>query len=363
MPASLHESFRFARGAKLARNRCVLAAMTNQQSNADASLGEDELRWLLARASFGVVTTCAAHVARDGQGWAGELGVFDDALLPGLTRLASSLRAAGTLSLCQHFHGGMRAPSRLTGQAPFSASAVEVDITKGEAARAATEADIERTIQAFADAARRTEQAGFDGVELHGAHGYLLAQFLGKKTNRRSDGWGGSLEKRARLLREVYRAARAVTGADFLIGVRFSPELEDIGIDLDESLELVRMLESDGVDFLHVSNGDSFRPPRARPESERRLTAHVRAVLADATPLIATGAVWTRDDAETVLRDGADFVGVARAAIGNADWARAVEDAAWQAARPPYSVAHLRDQGLGEAFIAYMRRWPDFVVD
>ncbi|HMQ22088.1 MAG TPA: NADH:flavin oxidoreductase, partial [Planctomycetota bacterium] len=215
----------------------------------------------------------------------------------------------------------------------------------------------------YARCAALAREAGYDGVEIMGSEGYLLTQFLVPRTNQRDDAWGGSLEKRARFLREVYRAARAVTGADFLIGVRFSPELEDIGIDLDESLELVRMLESDGVDFLHVSNGDSFRPPRARPESERRLTAHVRAVLADATPLIATGAVWTRDDAETVLRDGADFVGVARAAIGNADWARAVEDAAWQAARPPYSVAHLSDQGLGEAFIAYMRRWPDFVVD
>src|SRR6185503_17028244 len=107
-----------------ARNRVVLAPMTNKQSHPDGSLGDDELRWLSSRAEggFGIVMTCAAHVAKDGQGWPGELGVFDDGLLPGLTRLASALRQSGATSIVQIFHGGLRADPKLIGTVPWSAS-------------------------------------------------------------------------------------------------------------------------------------------------------------------------------------------------------------------------------------------------
>src|SRR5512134_455186 len=120
---SLFEPLVFRTGFS-ARNRIVLAPLTNKQSHADGSLGDDELRWLSSRADggFGVVMTCAAHVSRDGQGWAGELGAFDDALLPGLTRLASALRHRGAASILQMFHGGMRADQTVTGLVPWSAS-------------------------------------------------------------------------------------------------------------------------------------------------------------------------------------------------------------------------------------------------
>ncbi|MHC4377103.1 MAG: oxidoreductase [Planctomycetota bacterium] len=130
--------------------------MTNKQSNSDGSISDDELNWLAARTSFGIVTTCAAHVTRDGQGWEGELGVFDDALMPGLERLAKTLKDAGTLGLVQIFHGGVRAPSKLTGQQPWSASTFELDAPNFEVPRAATAADIERTIAAFGAAAKRS---------------------------------------------------------------------------------------------------------------------------------------------------------------------------------------------------------------
>src|SRR6185369_17140327 len=145
--------------------RVVLAPMTNKQSHADGSLGDDELRWLCSRAAggFGVVMTCAAHVAKDGQGWPGELGVFDDSLLPGLTTLAAALRARGAVSMVQIFHGGLRADPAVTGVTPWSAS-------YGDGVRAATREDIDRVIVEFADAAERSRRAGFDGVEIHGAH-------------------------------------------------------------------------------------------------------------------------------------------------------------------------------------------------
>ena len=363
-PAVL-EPFTFPRTGTTVPNRTVLAAMTNKQSLADGTLGEDELAWLAARArgGFGVVTTCAANVHPDGQGWDGELGVYDDAQLPGLTRLAAALRTEGALSLVQVFHGGVRAPSRLTGRQPFSASAFELDAPNFEVPRAATVDDIERTIAAFVDAARRCAEAGFDGVEVHGAHGYLITQFLGTVSNTRTDAWGGSLENRARFVRRIVEGARAATPDGFLVGVRISPEVPDQGVVLDDALTLAGWLVEDGVDFVHVSNWDSFRPPTAHPDSPKMLTTWFREAVGPGMPLIATGGVWTPAQADEVLGHGADLVGLGRAAIGNAAWPRDAATAGWKPARPPYTTEHLRAEGLGPALVDYMRAWPDFVVD
>ena len=251
-----------------AKNRVWLAPMTNQQSHDDGSLSDAEHDWLAmrSRSGFGVVETCAAHVGLDGQGWAGELGIYDDALLPGLRRLAGTLAGDGAVGLVQIFHGGVRAPSSLTGKQPWSASSFEA---KGaETPRAATEEDILRVIGQFGEAAARAEAAGFAGVELHGAHGYLLCQFLSATMNPREDGWGASLEGRARLIREAMRAARAAVKPGFLVGVRLSPE--DFGnargLDLDESVQVGQWLCEDGADFIHLSLWDSTKNTTKRPE-------------------------------------------------------------------------------------------------
>jgi 2,4-dienoyl-CoA reductase-like NADH-dependent reductase (Old Yellow Enzyme family) len=357
------EPYTFPRTGHFVANRAVLAAMTNKQSHTDGSLGDDELAWLEARTAFGIVTTCAAHVARDGQGWDRELGVFADDLLPGLTRLADALRSAGTLGLVQIFHGGVRAPSRLTGEQPFSASAFELDSPNFETPRAATEEDINRTIAAFAAAGRRCALAGFDGVEIHGAHGYLITQFMGTVTNTRTDEWGGSLANRARLVRSILAAVRAAVPAKFLVGVRLSPEVPEQGVTLDEALHVARWLAEDGVDFLHVSNWDSFKPPVAHPESQKPLTTWFREAVGPDVPVIATGSVWTPEQADEVLRHGADLVGLARAAIGNANWPVNAATHGWKPERPPYTPEHLRANALSEQMIDTMRIWPGFVTD
>lgn len=361
-PPDLHDPFVFARGPR-APNRVVLAAMTNKQSHPDGTLGEDELTWLAARArgGFGTVTTCALHVSPDGQGWDGELGAFGDEHLPGLTRVAAACRAEGGLALAQIVHTGSRAPSRLTGQQPWSASAFVLDEPRFEAPRAATEEDIRRTIEAFAAAAGRCAAAGFDGVELHAAHGYLLCQFLGTLTNTRDDAWGGSPERRQALLREVLAAARAATPEGFLVGVRLSPEVPAQGLVLDESLAAARQLVADGADFVHASLWDSFAVPETRPDLDVPHTTLWRQTLGPEVPLIVTGGIWTPGQAAQILAQGADLIGLARAAIAHPDWPRRAADPAWDPERPPYSAQRLRDAALGEVFVDYMRRWPDFV--
>jgi 2,4-dienoyl-CoA reductase-like NADH-dependent reductase (Old Yellow Enzyme family) len=348
-----------------ARNRVVLAAMTNQQSHADGRLSEDERHWLHLRAhgGFGTVTTCAAHVALDGQGWAGEMGIFADHLVSGLHRLATDLRAQGALGVVQIFHGGVRSPSLLTGQQPWSASAFDEDRPGFEKPRAATEDDITRVIGQFRDAARRAHEAGFDGVELHGAHGYLLGQFLSRTMNLRTDGWGGPFENRARLLRETLRAVRSAVPASFLVGVRISPEDrgQARGLDLDESLQLARWLVDDGADYLHLSLWDVKQRSTKRPD--QYTLPQFRAVVPPEVPLLVAGEIWTRADADAQLALGADAVAIGRAAIANPAWASHVAEHDWQPDRPPFTVAELQERGLNETFANYMRRWPGFVKD
>jgi len=341
-----------------ASNRIVLAPLTNMQSNADGSLGDDELRWLTSRADggYGVVMTCAAHVARDGQGWPGELGVFDDALLPGLATLAASLHDRGTAAFVQIFHGGVRADRNVTGVQPWSAS-------EGDGARAATEDDIHRAIGEFADAAERSRRAGFDGVEIHGAHGYLFTQFLSATQNRRTDDWGGPLSHRARLLRETLRSVRARVGASFTVGVRLSPE--DFGnargLDLDESIQTARWLAEDGADFIHLSLWQSLLPTTKRPDAHA--IPLFRAALPDDVRMLAAGAIWTRAEAERVLELGADAAVLGRSAIANADWPRRAVDPAWEPRRPPVTIESLCDSGLSRRFAESMRRFKGFVSE
>ncbi|MEO7361852.1 MAG: NADH:flavin oxidoreductase [Gemmatimonadaceae bacterium] len=357
MTPSLFSPLEFRTGLT-ARNRVALAPMTNKQSHEDGTLSDDEFNWLVSRADggFGLIETCAAHVAKDGQGWPGELGIYDDAHLPGLTRLASALRDRGAASIVQIFHGGVRADQSVSGQQPWSASALE-------GARAATDDDIARVIQEFAAAARRAQQAGFDGVELHGAHGYLLTQFLSTAQNERTDTWGGSLENRARLMREVARAVRAATTPNFTVGIRLSPE--DFGnakgLDVDESTQVAQWLADDGIDFIHLSLWRSALNTAKYPD--KHPIPIFRTALPRDVAILVAGAVCTRAEAETLLALGADCVALGRSAIINPDWPLRAEHEGWVPQRPPVTIEELLQRGLNPTFANYMRNWKGFVAD
>lgn len=350
------------RSGVTSQNRLALAPMTNVQSHSDGTLAEDELSWLLRRAQggFGLVETCAAHVSVEGQGFPGQLGIFSDQHLPGLTRLASALQATGTLSLVQLFHGGARAPQMLTGQRPFSASENAAD---PENPRAATETEIVATIDAFRRAALRAHQAGFAGVELHGAHGYLLGQFLSRTQNQRSDAWGGDLAGRARLLRETARAVRAAVPANFLVGVRLSPEDfgQAKGLDLDETLTVAAWLCDDGIDFLHASLWQAARNTQKRPDEHA--IPLLRRACSSEVRLWAAGSVWTVPEALALIERGADVVALGRAAICNPDWPRQARDESFAPRRPPLSEAALAELAVSPVFVNYLRNFRGLVAD
>lgn len=363
MPPSLFDPLVFRNGLR-ATNRAWLAPMTNQQSHADGTLSDDELRWLAMRAQggFGVVETCAAFIAQDGKAWPGELGIASDEHLPGLRKLAAAIGAANAIGIVQIFHGGVRAPSKVSGTRPWSASEWTEETPGFEAPRAATEGDIEGVIAHFRDAAVRAHAAGFSGVELHGAHGYLLTQFLSRTMNERTDAWGGAFEGRARLTREVVRAVRDAVPAAFLVGIRISTE--DFGnargLDLDESLTLARWLADDGIDFLHASLWDVSRNTTKRPTEHA--VPLLRAVLPSEVVLVAAGKVWTLEEADALLALGADAVAVGRIGIANPDWPRLLATGS-EVKRPPLTPAELHERGLSPTFVTYMRNWKGFVTD
>ncbi len=349
-------SFRCGRSAA---HRVALAPLTNQQSHDDGTLSADEHAWLLRRAAggFAVVETCAAHVSQDGKGFDGQLGVWGDHQLPGLTRLAGDLERRGALGLVQLYHGGVRSPSALTGQQPWSASSFDEARPDFERPRPATVADIERAHADFVAAARRSQRAGFAGVELHAAHGYLFSQFLSGVMNTRDDEWGGSLANRARLLRDVARSVRAACPAPFVLGVRLSPE--DFGhargLDLDESIELATWLAEDGVDFVHLSLWDVHRNTAKYPD--QHAIPLFRRALPEAVRIIVAGKLWTRDDAEAMLDKGADLVALGRAAILNPDWPRLVQAGDFAPERGPMTRAELHARAISDRFITYLERF------
>ncbi len=354
---SLFDPLTFPSGLTVA-NRAALAPLTNKQSHSDGSLGEDELRWMCSRAEggFGLVETCAAHVSRDGQNWPGQLGIFDDMLLPGLRRLAAEIRRCGPASIFQLFHAGGRGDPAYTGVTPWGPSA-------GDGMRAATRDDIHRIVQQFTDAAGRAQAAGFDGVEVHAGHGYLFTAFLSATANQRTDAWGGPLENRARLLRDTVRSIRARVGRAFTVGVRVSPEDwgKARGLDLDESVQMARWLCEDGVDFIHLSLWQALANSTKRPD------VHPLPLFRQAVPrpvaILAAGSIWTREEAEAVLALGADVVALGRAAIANPAWARHAADPHWSPRRPPVTIEELRASGLNPTFAEYMRSFTGFVAD
>lgn len=341
------------------RNRFALAPLTNTQSNADGTLSDDEHDWLVARGrgGFGLTMTCAAYVSPEGQAWGGQLGIASDAHLAGLSRLAESLRATGTRSSVQLHHAGRRADPAVHGLANV---APWDDPAKGAAAL--TPGEIDRVVGDFVAAAVRAERAGFDGVEVHGAHGYLLAQFLDARSNHRDDGYGGSFDDRFRVMREVVEGIRAATGPDLQLGLRLTPE--GYGIALADGVASTRlMLESGLLDYLDLSLWDVFMAPRTDGEGGRLIDRFV-GLPRHGTALGVAGSVLSAADAAWCLDAGADFVSVGIGAILHHDFAaRALADPDFRARSRPVTRDELRAEHVGPAFIDYLAAgWDDLVA-
>lgn len=355
--AKLFEPMTLARGPAM-KNRFMLAPLTNQQSHADGTLSEEEFHWLTKRADggFALVMTCAAHVQAVGQGFPGQLGVFGDQHLPGLTRLAHTIKAKGAIAAMQLHHAGNRSPKELVGT-PVCPSDDEKS-----GARALTLSEVERLRDDFIAAAKRAERAGFDGVEIHGAHGYILAQFLSPEVNRREDHYGGSPENRARIVLEIIDGVRAQCRADFQLGLRLSPER--FGLKLMEIRDLAaRVMREGKLDYLDMSLWDYAKEPVEEEHRGRSLMSYFTDLPRGNTKLGAAGKITSAEQAAEVIDKGCDYVLIGRAAILRHDFPERVRrDAHYQSPALPVTVQHLRDEGLSLPFVKYMNNWPGFVA-
>lgn len=355
---SLFSPLTFSHGPAM-KNRLMLAPLTNTQSHDDGVLSDEEYRWLTMRAvgGFGLTMTCAAHVQRIGQGFPGQLGIWGDHHLEGLTRLAAEIKRNGSVAVVQLHHAGNRSPADLIGEAPVCPSD---DPETG--ARALTEAEVIQLRDDFIAAAVRAKTAGFDGVEVHGAHGYILSQFLSPQINRRTDGWGGSAGARARLVIEVLAGIREACGDDFQIGLRLSPER--FGLDLGEIRDLAqRLMTGKAIDYLDMSLWDVRKAPMDEAYQGKSLIAYFTELDRGDVRLGVAGKVMTPADAAWCLEQGCDFVLIGRAAILHHDWPKLAADPAFRPIDLPVTREHLHREGLSDRFVTYMQAWKGFVAE
>lgn len=282
----------------------------------------------LARGGVGLIITGLAHVQANGTAGPGMLGCYDDSLLPGLTQMTQAVHQAGGRIAIQIAHAGVFAPAELTGQDALGASAMPTEA--GPLGREMTREEIQETVEAFGTAASRAAKAGFDGVQLHGAHGFLLNQFVSPFFNKRNDEYGGSLENRARMLLEVVRSVRDSVGDGYPVLVKLnSSDMLEGGISQDEVLEICAMLQQAGVDAIELSGGTilgialsnfeiSFSPVKARGVYYREAAEHYKEKMD--IPLILVGGIRSFETARELVDDGvADYVALCRPLIREPD--------------------------------------------
>ncbi len=338
----------------------MLAPMTNTQSDEDGRLSETEFRWLTMRAEggFGLVMTCASHVQEIGKGFSGQLGIFGDQHMEGHRRLASRIKSYGSLAVIQLHHAGMRSPTEVIGTAPVCPSDNE-----RSGARALSLEEVYQLRDDFIDAARRAQKSGYDGVEIHGAHGYMLAQFISKEINHRTDAYGGSLANRARIIFEIVDGIREVCGPEFLLGVRLSPER--FGMHLPDTMEISQRLIDEGkIDFLDISLWDVFKYPEETEFKSKSLLKHVTSLDFKNVRLTVAGKIQSGHDVQQILDAGVDFVSIGRSGILHHDFPKQViANPDFAPVETPASKVYLKQEGVSERFIQYLKRWPDLVEE
>lgn len=356
---SFETPIQFPCGAVM-KNRFMLAPMTNTQSFEDGQLSDEELHWLTMRAKgqFGLVMTCASHVQQIGKGFPGQLGIYHDQHIPGHQKLASSIQAQGSLALIQLHHAGMRSPAELIGQAPVCPSRNEK-----YGARALSEQEVQILKEDFIKAAVRAKKSGYDGVEIHGAHGYILTQFLSSKINNRTDEYGGNFHNRARILFEIVDGIRIACGSNFLLGIRLSPER--FGMKLPEIRELSQKLIDDGkIDFLDISLWDYLKFPEEEEFKKQSLLEYFTSLDLKNVLLTVAGKIRNGSDVRKVLNQGVDFATIGRSAILHHNFPlKVIENPDFTPTETSVTEKYLFNEGLSEKFINYLKKWPNFVAE
>lgn len=316
-------------GSMQVKNRIVFPPIGTMLANPDGTVSERLVRYYARRAEGGAGMVTVEVAAVDPAQFIAptQIRISDDSFLPGLTRLARAIKDNGARAVVQLHHPGRQTRSTVTGVPPVAPSPIPCPLLR-ETPKELTVEEIRKLVDYFAQAAQRAKEAGFDAIELHGAHGYLMCQFLSPYSNQRQDRYGGSTEGRARFPLEVIAAVRERVGRDYPIVFRFSAD-EHVagGLTLDETRKIARMLEQAGVDCLSVSAGNygamewTVQPvlfPRGCLVS---LAAAIKKEVK--LPVITAGRIIDPQQAEEVLQKGeADLIAFGRGLLADPDLPR-----------------------------------------
>ncbi|MCJ7547843.1 MAG: NADH:flavin oxidoreductase [Deltaproteobacteria bacterium] len=307
------------------KNRFVRSATAEGMATEDGEATPRLINLMaeLAEGGVGLIITGHAYVAKRGQATPAQLGIYDDKLTPGLRAMVAAVHEKDGKIVAQLAHSGLLAIPKLINSAPLAPSAIEglVDTPLQEM----TLADIHETIEAFGKAAGRACEAGFDGVQIHAAHSYLLSQFLSPAYNHRRDAYGGPIENRARILLEVVETIRGQVGKDYPLLIKMNcRDFLEGGLELEDALQAGAMLKEAGIDAIEVSGGTfasgNLMPVRTgivTEGDEANFQAEARTFKQRLDiPIILVGGIRSFPVAERVVKDHtADYISMCRAFI------------------------------------------------
>ncbi|WP_321379294.1 NADH-dependent flavin oxidoreductase [Trichococcus shcherbakoviae] len=333
--SNLMESFTFKNGVTL-RNRVVMAPMTTWASNDDYTVSDEELNYYKKRVTgVGMVITGCTRVQPNGIGFANEFAAYDDSFIPSLRKLAEAAKSGGAQAILQIFHAGNKALPAFTPNGDVvSSSALETEATAfapSVTPRELSHDEIMEVIHAFGEMTRRAIEAGFDGVELHGAHGFLLQNFMSPFFNRREDQWGGSLENRLRfpvaVIREIKSVIKKLATKPFTLGYRISPdEPQEGGLRMQDTYELIERLIEEDVDYVHASLASALSSKPVDSQDEKTYLELIVEKANGRIPVLAAGSMVTPDDVASGLDKGLSLAVVGQGLIMNPDWIEKVQN-------------------------------------
>ncbi|WP_343210101.1 NADH:flavin oxidoreductase [Anaerolentibacter hominis] len=275
---------------------------------------------------IGLIITEHSYIRPDGKASPGQLSIADDSAGEGLKRLVSVMHNNGSKVFAQLNHAGGSTSKEISGYPIISASSVPAPRGKApdEVPHSMTVEEIEEVITAFAAAAMRAKKAGFDGVEIHSAHGYLLNQFYSPLTNKRTDEYSGcTIEGRIKFHLQVIKAVREAVGNDYPVALRLGAcDYRDGGSTIEDSVKAAEAFEKAGIDLIDISGGHCgyIRPDTSEPGYFSEITEAIKDKIS--IPVILTGGIVEAESAEQMLRENkADMIGVCRAILKDSAWA------------------------------------------
>ncbi len=308
--------------------RIVMPPMGTYKCSDNGIVSDEVIDYYSQRAknpNISLIITEHSYIMPSGRARVRQMSVANDECIDGLSRLVSAIHANGTLAFAQLNHAGSATTSEVIGSAPVAPSPIVLPVTPQlgtETPIELSKEQIQQIIQAFADSAVRAKKAGYDGVEIHSAHGYLLNQFYSPLTNRRTDEYGGELENRLKIHKEVIRAVRKAVGSDYPISVRLGGcDYTDGGSSIEDSVNAAKILENENIQLINVTGGmnrytiKGHTEPGYFGEMSKAIRQNV------SVPVMVAGGVKAVDEAEALLDDGiADIIGVGRALMKDSNW-------------------------------------------